>query len=143
MKKSKTDKEIERRRQILALVDQLTSNGHSTENAAKLAKVSSTTLWRWQKRIEPRFASGRSAVIDSFQVSESLIGKVQRLQLTGISNDRAWRSIAEDPTCPADLAAFIRATVNLPPSFLNATRLVRTTAKIISGKNFSHIVQTT
>ena len=142
MKKSRTQKETERRQRILTLVDQLTSAGHTKERAAKLAKVNPSTLWRWRKRLIPNFEnSGRPAVIDSFQVSESLIGKVQRLQLAGLSNSGAWRQIAEDPSCPLDLAAFLRATVTLPPSFLNASRLVSSAAKIISGRNFTHIVQ--
>jgi hypothetical protein len=133
-------KEIVRRRKILAGHRRLIASGMSVVAAARKLRTSPATIWRWRKRIAPdTFRCGRPSPFKQAQVPAEIIDVVQRAQLTGISNIKAWRGAANEPTCPPALAEFLRVAQTIPPSFLRATRLLRltVTVKVIKGARFT------
>lgn len=136
-------REVKRRERLLLKVATLKAAGLSETKAAKIARISTLSLWRWRKSgIIPRFnLCGRKPTTARFTISENLIGKVQRLMAAGQPQERAWRSLAEDPACPPDLAEFLKTAPKIPPCFFEVSRLKRVRATILVGKTFSHIPQ--
>ncbi len=129
-------KKIQRRQKILAEFNALVSAGATKVAAAKQIRQSTVTLWRWQRRLIPRSPCGRASSFDRFQIPRPVLIRVERLQLTGKSNARAWRAVAGEPICPPELSEFLRTTKNIPPSFQRATRLHREKVVMVRGKNF-------
>ena len=131
----------------LGRFDQYRQEGFSKEAAAKKAGVSPATLWRWQTALEkhgeagliPGISPGRKSAAAAFMIALEIIAAVERLQLGGRGNAAGWLAFAEDPKCPPALAAFLRTAKTMPPSFLSATRLKKSTARVVEGHNFSHI----
>jgi len=133
---------VERRQKILNLVASLEAQGWTQGRAAKVVKVSVPTLWRWQRRIIPRFDKcGGTSVFNQFKISPALIAKVQRLHLAGETNEKAWRAVAGDRACPKDLAAFLRLTPRIPARFIEASRIKKIQATVLIGSGFTHIQQ--
>lgn len=133
---------VQRRQGILDLVAELKAAGWSEAKAAKLASANTTSLWRWRRCIVPQWNnSGRSSIFDTFKITPNLISKVQKLRIAGLSNQNAWRALANIPSCPKDLEAYLRLAPAIPPKFFTASRLTKIRATVFLGKNFTHISQ--
>ena len=133
---------VQRRQRILELVAELKAGGWSEAKAAKLASANTTSLWRWRRCIVPQWNnSGRSSIFDTFKITPNLISKVQKLRIAGLSNKNAWRALADIPSCPKDLAAFLRFTPGITPVFFRASRLTKIRATVFLGVKFIHISQ--
>jgi hypothetical protein len=124
------------------LVAELKAAGWSEARAAKFASASTSSLWRWRRCIVPQWNyCGRSSIFDTFKITPNLISKVQKLRIAGLSNQNAWRALANIPSCPKDLAAYLRHAPAIPPKFFAAIRLTKIRATVCFGKNFTHISQ--
>ena len=133
---------VQRRQRILDLVAELKAAGWSEANAAKFAGASTSSLWRWRRCIVPQWNyCGRSSIFDTFKISANLISKVQKLRIAGLSNRNAWCTLANIPSCPKDLAAYLRLAPAIPPKFFAASRVTKIRTTVFLGKNFTHISQ--
>jgi hypothetical protein len=133
---------VQRRQRILDLVTGLRAARWSEAKAAKFVSASTSSLWRWRRCIVPQWNKcGRSSIFDTFKITPNLISKVQKLKIAGLSNQNAWRALADIPSCPKDLAAYLRLAPAIPPKFFAASRLTKIRATVFLGKNFTHISQ--
>ena len=132
---------MRRRQNLLNRIAALKAAGFSETKAAKIARVSTISLWRWRKEgIVPRFnLCGRKPTIARFNISAQLISKVQRLIAAGQPQERAWRSMVGDPTCPVDLAEYLRTAAKVAPCFFELSRLSKVRVAVLVGKNFTHV----
>jgi hypothetical protein len=135
-------KEIRRRRRLLAEFDLLRAQGQTIAAAARQIRQPYSTLWRWQRRLEPHnHHSGVKSTFSKFKISPALTGRVQRLQLAGFGAARAWRAAANDQFCPRPLTVFLRQAKNIPPSFIRHARLKRIQTTIFQGVNFLFVAK--
>jgi len=130
-------RETQRREKILTSFHALRAQGFSQAKAAKQLRQCLWTLLNWKKRVLPLTdRCGGKSSFDRWAAPSSVVARVQRLQLAGSSNADAWRAVADEKCCPANLANFLRTAKTIPPSFLRASRLTRATARVIKGHNF-------
>src|SRR6185437_12963869 len=88
-------REVKRRVQILESFEALTQRGMSQAEAARELRISSTTLWRYRKRLEPLTMNcGRKSALEQFDPPARILRAVRQLQLGGKSNVDAWRAVA-------------------------------------------------
>jgi hypothetical protein len=138
-----TVREIRRRRRILAEFDLLIAGGTSQLAAAKSLRQSPVTLWRWRQRLEPNvFRCGRKPAFSKSDVPARVFSQVERLQLAGMGNERAWRMVAAEKICPPTLAKFLRSAWCIPADFLRSTRLVKKMVKVVQGTGFTVMQKT-
>ena len=131
---------FERRQKQLHDFEVLRRFGVTRDAAAKAVGSSIPSLWRWQKRAAPRYSScGRKSAYRRFNPPQCLLAKVQKLQLAGISNSDAWRTVARDRDCPAALAWFLRRVPTIPTCFLAQTRLAKRSVPVSEGRDFVYL----
>lgn len=130
-------REIRRRDGILTKFEGLLAGGMSQAQAAKKMRQSLVTLWRWRKCVVPACIPGRTPAFSLANVPESIIKRVQRLQVGGMGNANAWRAVANEKACPEMLRKFLKSARTIPASFLKASRLNRQTVTLIKGRGFS------
>lgn len=133
-----------RRVRILNRFDGLVRQGLSRAKAAQLLRASSVSIWRWRKRgVVPAVDHcGRKAVAAKVEVPGWVLRRVERLQISGMGNARAWLSLAHDPRLPGPLAELLSGG-SVAPSLLKLTRVKRTTriVTVIEGSGFRAIVE--
>jgi len=135
-------REIRRRQRILNRVATLKASGLSEVKAAREARVSIASLWRYRRNLIPGTdRCGRHSVLSAFKISDALLARVQKLNVAGCSREKAWRALADDPICPPALAEFLRRTPTIPGSFFAASKLKRVRTTVLIGKGFSQIAQ--
>jgi len=143
-------KEIIRRKLILERFADLMRSGFSRAAAAQKLSVGTTTVWRWENGFREHGLAGlapktercgRHPAISADKIPDWIVVAVQKLQAMGIGHERAWRIVAADPHCPAELKEFVGTRRRLPPSLLQSTRLKRQKVTQLSGSNFSMIVE--
>lgn len=132
-------RETRRRRKILAEFDLLITQGNKKHRAAAQLQQPYTTLWRWRNQVVPLVSPGRKSSFEKIEVPPAVVNRVQRLQLSGLGNDTAWRRVATDRITPPALRDFLLSAKTIPLSFLKASRLTVSTVKVVSGANFSFI----
>src|ERR1017187_7779034 len=100
----------------MRFVEELKAVGLSQVRAAKVARINYTTLWRYQRgKLIPQWhRSGRKSALAKFDPPAALLSAVRRLQISGHSNEHAWRMAAEFKICPPELAKYIRAARSAP-----------------------------
>lgn len=132
------EKEVQRRRALLESYAALRAKGLTAIDAAKEVGVSEQSLWRWIRRIAPNTARcGRRSVASQFRIEESILEKVEQLQIAGMKAESAWRSIAGE--CDAKLGEFLRTSKTIPPSLLELTKLRRGKVLFVEGRHFGVI----
>ena len=129
-------RETRRRKEILAAFDLLLRQGNSKRSAARQLRQPYTNLWRWRKRVVPLPNLGRKSSFAHFVIPRAVVYRVQRLQMSGMGNAKAWRAVATKRICPSVLRGFLLSSRHIPPSFLRETRLVRMTLRVAIGASF-------
>ena len=132
-------REVKRRKHILDKFATLKAAGLSVAEAARQARVSLTTLWRWKKRLSPvTHLCGRKTDLERLDIPQFILSEVRRLQLGGKGNAAAWLAIADHPRCPQKLSDYLKkcSTGNVARSLLAATRLTRRTVQILQAPGF-------
>jgi hypothetical protein len=124
--------------------------GMSKAEAAQRLGVAYTSLWRRERAykqfgfeglIPATSKCGRKPAVSSLTIPSWIISAIQRLQGSGVGNERAWRILALDPRCPVELKKFIAARRTLPPSLLKLSRVQRRRVTEIKGNNFTMTVE--
>jgi hypothetical protein len=136
------NREVSRRRKIIAKFDELLSQGLTGSQAAARLRVSFTSIWRWKNvgLVPLTDRCGRKSEFSRFRISAELISSAQRFRAGGLSVVSAWQAVAKLPACPPDLSAWLLSRKSFPPSFYKACEIFKREAVVLSGDGFETVV---
>lgn len=111
----------------------LQSQGIPAGQAARAARLSRTSAWRWSRNFEeggpgaliPRPKGPKPSRAVQLGLQPQILSRVQRLAVTHGTSPAGWRAFANDPSCPAELRSAIQPGCAIPEALRSAVRVER------------------